>query len=158
MFLADETRTPIPPGIALLSCHVAVWYWARRLAEDRGLVIGVQTPRDLLMRIGSMTGAGQPAMLALPRSGQWDLTAKAQPPVNTVLLWTAGATHSAVVTGDGQITGYNQGFIYGQTPASVLSTITSAQVLPAFKLCYTISETTILKAAAAGQFGQYPRG
>lgn len=157
MFLSDETAVPIPGGIALISCHVAVWYWARRLAEARGLVIGVQTPRDLLIRIGSMTGAGQPAMLALPRSGQWDLSAKHQPPVNTVLLWTGGATHSAVVTGDGRITGYNQGFIYGVTPKSELSTITSAQVLPAFKTVYTISETTILKAAAAGQFGQYPR-
>ncbi len=155
MFLSDQTKVAIPPGIALISCHVAVWYWARRLAEQRGLVIGVLSARDLLMRIGSMTGAGQPAMLALPRSGQWDLNAKHQPPVNTVLLWTSGATHSAVVTGEGQITGYNQGFIYGQTPASVLATITSSQVLPAYRLCHTISETTILKAAAAGQFGVY---
>jgi hypothetical protein len=155
MFLSDETTIPIP-RITLISCHVAVWYWARRVAEDRGLAMGVLTPQELLSRIGSMQGAGQPAMLALPRAGQWDLTAKAQPPVNTVLLWTGGATHSAVVTGDGQITGYNQGFIYGQTPKSVLSTITSAQGLPAFKLCYTISETTIIKAAASGKFGQYP--
>src|SRR5260370_28187221 len=120
MFLSDQTKIAIPPGIALISCHVAVWYWARRLAEQRGLVIGVLSARDLLMRIGSMTGAGQPAMLALPRSGQWDLNAKHQPPVNTQLLWTSGATHSAVVTAAGQINRNNPSPNERQTPASRL--------------------------------------
>jgi len=152
--LAKQTEIQIPP----ITCHVAVWYWARRVAEAHGSAKGgVLEPRDLLIKINEMPNGAQEAMKLLPKSGQWDLKSPLlTPPLDTVLFWGDGATHSAVVTGTARITGYNQGFIYGKTPAPVLTTITTAEILPQYKLCFTIAETTLLAAAAADRFGVYP--
>jgi hypothetical protein len=154
--LAKQTEIQIPP-ITAITCHVAVWYWAWRVAEAQGAVKGVLEPRDLLIKINEMVNGAQEAMKLLPRSGQWDLKSPLlTPPLDTVLFWADGATHTAVVTGTARITGYNQGFIYGKTPAPVLTTITTAEILPQYKLCFTISEKTLLAAAASDRFGVYP--
>jgi len=153
--LAQQTDIQIPP-IVQIKCHIAVWYWARRLAEAQGLVMGgVLDPKALLEKICGMEGGPQEAMKALPKSGQWAL--KMAPPVDTVLFWADKPTHSAVVTGAGQVTGYNQAYLYGQSPVGGLTTIDPSQIFPQFKLCFTIAQMTILKAAAAGRFGVYPR-
>jgi hypothetical protein len=156
--LAKQTEIQIPPGIASITCHVAVWYWARRLAEAQGLVMGgVLEPKALLEKICGMEGGAQEAMKALPRSGQWDLKSPLlTPPIDTVLFWADNSSHSAVVTGTGRITGYNQACLKGLSPVGGFSTITPSEILPQFKLCFTIAEMTILKAAAAGRFGVYP--
>ena len=153
--LAKQTEIQIPP-ITPITCHVAVWYWARRVAEAQGTVKGVLEPRDLLIKINEMPNGPQEAMKLLPKSGQWDLKSPLlTPPLDTVLFWGDGATHTAVVTGTARITGYNQGFIYGQSPAPVPTTITTSEILPQFKLCFTIAEKTLLTAAAADRFGVY---
>jgi hypothetical protein len=148
----------IPDGIASITCHVAVWFWARRLAEVQGMVMGgVLEARDLLIKINDMEGGAQEAMKALPRSGQWDLKSPLlTPPVDTVLFWGDSPTHSAVVTGTGRITGYNQGYLLGQAPVGGFSTITTSEIMIQYKLCFTIAWMTILKAAAAGRFGVFP--
>ena len=156
--LAKQTEIQIPNGIASITCHVAVWYWARRLAEAQGLVMGgVLEPKALLEKIAGMESGPQEAMKALPKSGQWDLKSPLlTPPVDTVLYWADLPTHSAVVTGTGRITGYNQGFLVGQAPVGGFKTITTSEILPQYKLCSTIAWMTVMKAAAAGRFGVYP--
>jgi len=153
--LAKQTEIQIPP-ITPITCHVAVWYWAWRVAEAQGLVKGVLEPRDLLIKINEMPNGAQEAMKLLPKSGQWDLKSPLlTPPLDTVLFWADGATHTAVVTGTARITGFNQGFIYGKTPKPELTTITTAEILPQYKMCFTILEKTILAAATADRFGVY---
>jgi hypothetical protein len=150
MALAARALAPIPsvPGVAL-TCHVAVWYWAAQEAQARGLT-AARAPLATLQNIAGMVGGPQAAMLALARSGNWNFNLVPNtPPTGTVLLWTGGATHSAVVVAANQVRGYSQ---VAQFPAIVnvgLTTGTPAQLGAAHRLVYTIAENTIVTAAGA---------
>jgi len=157
--LTKQTEIPISNNILpSITCHVAVWYWAWRVAEAKGSVKGgVLEDRDLFIKIGGVEKGPQEAMRLLPRSGMWDLKSPLlTPPVDTVLFWDGTPSHSAVVTGTGRITGYNQDCLLGLAPSGKFTTITTSQILPQFKLCFTIAEATILAAAAGNPFGVYP--
>src|SRR5690606_9875760 len=68
------------------------------------------------------------------------------PAPGSVLRWTSGATHSAVVTGVDSIAGYNQGqqFVGAGMGRTVRR---SADVHPAHTAVSIILETTIVNAA-----------
>jgi hypothetical protein len=71
------------------------------------------------------------------------------PPDGTVLLWTTGATHSAVATPAG-ITGYNQPCVF--TPFITVtghSTGAPSQLRFDDRTCETIAAATVVNAAAA---------
>jgi hypothetical protein len=153
--LVEQTQIPILNGITSITGHVAVWYWARRLAEAQGLVMGgVLTPADLLMKICGLKGGPQEAMKALPKSGQWDLKSKAPLPVDTVLYWADSPTHSAVVTGTDQTTGYNQAYLWAGNPVVGLMTISRSQILRQYKLVFTCVDHDP-EGRGGGRFGVY---
>src|SRR5665213_1953855 len=107
MSLVDRALTAIPPALNnYLTCHVATWYWAAEEAAARGLTTA-KLPLVRAGNIGVMAGTAQGAMLALLRNGTWDFRVRGMPPPGMVMLWTNGATHSAISTPSG-ITGYNQ--------------------------------------------------
>lgn len=147
--LADRALVGIPPGAGVaLTCHVATWYWAAQEAQARGLTTP-KAPLRTLQRIAAMPGGPQGAMLALPRSGQWDFNIHPNtPPAGTVLLWTAGATHSAVVTAGGTIRGYNQVAQFAPNITDPgLTTGTPQDLGAVHRQCYTIAENDIVNAA-----------
>ena len=146
--LADRPLTPVPPVPNVgLACHSVTWYWAAQEAQSRNAKFHKEA-LDTLMNIGSMPGGAQAAMLALPRSGSWDFSiTPTTPPAGTVLLWTESPTHSAVVTGPGLITGYNQSCVF-PTKGSSISTGRLPELRADRQRCFTISDTTIVAAAA----------
>jgi hypothetical protein len=139
-----------PPIPAVITCHIAVWFWAAQEAQARGLT-GAKAPGATLARIVAMPGGPQNAMMALPHSGMVNYGAAmppALPAAGTVLRWATGATHSAVVTGPDTITGYNQGSQFvtaigmpGRTQCR------RADMAAGQRICYTIPEATIVNAA-----------
>ncbi|MGH7066697.1 MAG: hypothetical protein ACREFO_20770 [Acetobacteraceae bacterium] len=152
MALAAFAAIAIPavPGMVGITCHQGSWYWAGEEATARGL-----TPaRTPVQRMGNMAGipnGAQNAMLALRRAGRWDfaIVNNALPPAGTVLLWTEGPTHSAVVTAGG-ISGYNQACVFPHLPAlGNYTTCTAAQLAANRRSCFTISEDDIVVQAAA---------
>jgi hypothetical protein len=150
--LASQALTSVPPIGIPLTCHVAVWYWAAQEAQALGLT-GRKAPQKTLQNIAALPVGGGPqaAMMALPRSGLWDFAMiPSTPPAGTVLLWTGGATHVAVVTGNNTIRGYNQ--VVQFNPAIVSTNLTSGRVnelAPAQRVVHTITEATIVNAAGA---------
>ncbi|MGA7312848.1 MAG: hypothetical protein WBX22_02655 [Silvibacterium sp.] len=54
------------------------------------------------------------------------------------------------------MTGTIRASFTAKAPAPVFTTITTAEILPQYKLGFTIAETTILASAAAAAFGVYP--
>lgn len=148
MPLASFAFAPLPSiNVAVpITCHVAVWFWAAQEAQARGLT-GAKAPESTLRRIAAMPGGPQNAMLALPTSGNVVLGPGAfLPAPGSVLRWTSGATHSAVVTGVDSIAGYNQGqqFVGAGMGRTVRR---SADVHPAHTAVSIILETTIVNAA-----------
>jgi len=152
MALATQavTALPVVPGVSL-TCHVATWFWAAQEAQ----ALGLSAPKlagTILGNIATMAPlAAQPAILALPRSGNWDFAiTPGTPPVGSVLLWPLGGTHSAVVSAANAITGYNQGVQipvfhnqFGHTTGS------PAQIAANQRLCTVVAEQTIVARAAA---------
>lgn len=140
---------PVIPGVAL-TCHVATWFWAAQEAQALGLS-AVKPALTTIGNIAAMALPCQAAILALPRSGNWDFAATPNtPPVGCVLLWPLLGTHSAVVTAANAITGYNQGAqlpvfhaMFGHT------TGTPAQLAANQGLCTVIAEGTLVAAAGA---------
>jgi hypothetical protein len=104
--------------------------------------------------MGNLAGLPNPVqeiMLALRRAGKWDFTIvnNALPPAGTVLLWTEGPTHSAVVTAGG-ISGYNQACVFPHLPAlGVHSTCAPVQLAGNRRICFTIAEDDVVARAAA---------
>lgn len=151
MPLAQEATNAIPPvpGVGL-TCHVATWYWAAREAQRLGLT-AAKPSLTTLGNIGGMAVAAQPAMLVLPRAGNWnfDIT-PGTPPAGSVLVWLAGATHSAVVTGPNLITGYNQVQQFQGLGNNTGHTTQPPTALAANqRLCVVIPEDVIVARAGA---------
>lgn len=97
-----------------------------------------------------MPGAPQGAMLALPRVPGGPFNFAAAPPLpaaGTVLLWTGGPTHSAIVTGANAVTSYNQGPCFNVAGNMGHTTVTAADILPGQKLCDQILAADIIHAA-----------
>jgi Domain of unknown function (DUF4157) len=143
--LAFEALAKVPPvPNVTMTCHVATWFWAAQEAQNRGL-----TSRKLAAdRLGDIcTILPQPAMLKLPRAATWDFKKMRRlPPPGTVLLWTAKATHSAVVTPYGAIAGYNQVDVF--TTRDIGLTSCTLDMLDAKSMqCITILEDTIVNTA-----------
>lgn len=131
-----------------ITCHVATWMWAALAAQmsQRG---PRKTPMDLLGDIGAMNPACQPAILQVMRTSTWDFDATpGTPPVGSVLLWTDGATHSAVVSGPNLISGYNQCVQFPVFQGNVGHTHGHPdQIGVGHRQCVVISEATMLEAA-----------
>jgi hypothetical protein len=61
--LAQRAMTPLPPGLtygnppipAVITCHIAVWFWAAQEAQARGLT-NAKAPTATLQRIVAMPG------------------------------------------------------------------------------------------------------
>ena len=157
MALAQRALTPLPnltygnpPIPVAITCHIAVWFWAAQEAQARGLTQN-KAPQTTLQRIIAMPSGPQNAMLALPHVGMVNYAGPAMPalpPIGTVLRWSSGATHSAVVTGGDAIAGYNQGQqfpnVVGQSGRTVCR---RADMAPAHRSCYMIPEATLVNAA-----------
>ncbi|MGH7050298.1 MAG: hypothetical protein ACREE5_06605 [Acetobacteraceae bacterium] len=152
MALAAFAAVGIPavPGLVAITCHQGSFYWAGEEAAARG-----QTPaKTAVQRMNAMVGVPngvQAVMLALRRAGTWDFARvnNALPPAGTVLLWTEGPTHSAIVTAGG-ISGYNQGYVFPHLPAlGNHSTCAPAQLAANRRICFTIAEDDIVARAAA---------
>lgn len=148
MSLAAEATQPLPNVGVQLTCHVATWFWAAQAAQALALT-PIKAGLVTLGNIATMASPAQPAILDLLRYGIWDFaTMHTTPPVGTVLLWTTGATHSAVVTAPGQITGYNQIAQFNIPGNNVGHTVvTPAQLLPNQMQCAFISERLIVAKA-----------
>src|SRR5690606_18955771 len=103
-----------------------------------------------LQNIAGMDPAPQPAMLKVARSGNWDFgRTPATPPDGSVVLWLAGATHSAVVSAAGSITGYNQVVQFPPLQPNVGHTTGQVGQLAANqRVCVVIAEETIVGVAA----------
>lgn len=147
MPLSVAALSPLPM-IALpvpLTCHVAVWFWAAQEAQARGLT-EAKAPQSTLQRIVAMPGGPQTAMMALPATGLLQLTAAALPPPGSVLRWSSGATHSAVVTGADAIAGYNQA---QQFPGAGIGRTVRRRldVHPGHGTAAVLLETTVVTAA-----------
>jgi hypothetical protein len=157
MSLTQQAMTPVPaltygnpPIPAVITCHIAVWFWAALEAQARGLTTR-KTATETLERIVRMPGGAQGAMMALPHVGMADYGVPAPPalpPAGTVLRWSSGATHSAIVTGPDAITGYNQGAqfvsavgIPGRTQCR------GGEMAPGHRACYMIPEVNVINAA-----------
>jgi hypothetical protein len=152
MALAAFAAAAIPaiPGLVAITCHQASFYWAGQEATARG-----QTPpRTPPQRMGNLAGLPNPVQavtLALRRAGRWDFTIvnNALPPAGTVLLWTEGPTHSAVVTAGG-ISGYNQACVFPHLPAlGAYSTCPPGLLAGNRRNCFTIAEDDIVAQAVA---------
>ena len=115
MALGIQARTPIERVRMMAgayTCHMATWYWAAIEAQSRKPA----TKKDLETIIGNinmMPKGPEEAMKDMPKTGTWDFgITPVTPPVGTVLFWPGTkeitTTHSAIVTGKDQITGYNQ--------------------------------------------------
>ncbi len=139
---------PAVPGVAL-TCHVATWFWAAQEAQALGLSTA-KAPMTTIMNIAGMAVAPQAAILALPRAGNWNFAiTPATPPTGSVLLWTLGATHSAVVGGNNLITGYNQVAQFPALHGQIGRTsATPAQLAANQRICVVISEGTTIVARA----------
>jgi hypothetical protein len=129
---------------------VATWFWAATEAQNLGLSTA-KAPLTTLQNIVAMNPAAQAAILAIPSAGNWNFNLVPNtPPAGTVLVWPAGGTHSAIVTANDQITGYNQG---AQLPLFVNNTgRTNGRVSELGanqKQCHTVSEAAIVAQAAA---------
>ena len=147
MPLAAQSLNPIPPVGVPLTCHVAVWYWAAQQAQAQGLTPHKATLATL-QNIAGIANGPQGAMLALVRSGNWNINVLPQtPPAGTVLLWTGGATHSAVVSGNNAIRGYNQVAQFPAINHVGLTTGTINEIGAAHRQVFTIAENTIVTAA-----------
>lgn len=114
MSLSTEAISKIPRLIGLNpTCHVATWYWAAQTAQRAKLSTAKNTTKTIHNISAMAPLAAQQALIGLantPGIGTWDFALfPSMPPVGSVLVWTAGATHSAVVTGEDQLHGYNQG-------------------------------------------------
>lgn len=150
MALAQQALTPLPtvPGV-ILTCHVAVWYWAAQEAQARNLT-GTKAPLTTLQRIAAMPAGPQNAMMALPHIATINLTL-ALPPLPArghVLRWASGATHSAIVTGPDAITGYNQGQQFPAVAGNAGRTVCRRnEVHVAHGVCAILSENDIVHAA-----------
>lgn len=134
---------------APLSCHVAVWYWAKQQASRESSTFPPETLATAF-RIAAMREGPQNAMLRVRRSGHWDfnLMGGALPPIGTVLLWEQSPTHSAIVTEHG-ITGYNQVCVFASNVTSRgYSHGQPRHILHGFRICVTIDEKDIIEAAA----------
>jgi hypothetical protein len=149
MSLADRALTAIPAALNnYLTCHVATWFWAAEEATARGLT-GAKQPLIRAGNIGALPTGAQTAMTNLVRVGTWDFNAQGMPAPGMVMLWTVGATHSAISTPAG-ITGYNQACVFA--PYIVHHGYTMglpAQVQAAKRVCYLIATDTVVNAAAA---------
>lgn len=131
---------PIP-----LTCHVAVWFWAALEAQGRGLV-GHKTTIERLKAICSIPVGPQVAMLALPRIGDRNYTwSSTLPTVGTVMVWTSGATHSAVALSN-KIAGYNQGQQFGIIDHRY-TLCTVNQLLEEHKKVHFVREEVVVTAA-----------
>ena len=144
MSLAQHVGPIYNPPVPL-TCHVAVWFWAALEAQGRGLV-AQKTTRDRLIAICSIPVGPQQAMLNLPRIGDrnyaWSSTL---PAVGTVMVWTSGATHSAVALSN-KIAGYNQCQQFGVVDrAYTLCTVN--QLVAGQKKVYFVREDIIVAAA-----------
>jgi hypothetical protein len=151
MTLQDQAIVAVPPTVppVPITCHVAVWFWAAQEAQAQGLT-GAKAPQATLQRIAAMPGAPQGAMLALPRVPGVAFNFAAAPPLpaaGTVLLWTGGPTHSAIVTGPNALTSYNQGPCFNVGGNMGYTTVTAADNLPGQNLCYQILAADIVHAA-----------
>lgn len=146
MSLGMRALTPIGGFPAALTCHVATWYWATLEAVSLGLTsakgIGARAGN-----IATMPNGPQRAILAMPRSGTWDL-AGGLPASGSVLLWDALPTHSAVVTAQG-ITGYNQGCVAGGALGAGHTSLQVADLGGGFRTCHLVTEMDIVRAAGA---------
>lgn len=111
MSLATEALQALPnvPGLNP-TCHIATWYWAAQVAQKSGRT-AAKSPTKTMHNIAAMAPAAQQAILNLANAaGTWNFgVTPSMPPPGSVLVWTGGGTHSAVVTGADQIHGYNQG-------------------------------------------------
>lgn len=151
MPLAARAAVAIPavPGVPQIFCHVATWFYAAREAQALGLSANT-TPAQTIQNIAGMNPGAQPAMTALAqKAGTWDFNhIAATPPDGSVLYWEAHPTHSATVTGNLAITGYNQGVQWlgaglGHTTNAPANLVVNQKVVK------VISEATIVARAAA---------
>ena len=93
------------------TCHVATWYWAAQAAQRAGLC-GAKSTRKTIDNVFAMAPrAAQEAILHIAEAAAtWNFNQfPSMPPAGSVLVWPEGGTHSAVVTGDNLLHGYNQG-------------------------------------------------
>jgi len=138
MSFADQACNDVP--LPNITCHPATWYWAALEANG---------PLPALTRaanIGSLRGGSQFDMLELPRAGAWNFDTQGMPGLGVVMLWTAGSSHSAVVTVKG-ISGYNQSCV-AAVPHNNHTFVRPADLKPTARTCFLILPQTILGAAA----------
>lgn len=147
MTLATEAANPIPPTPgANPACHAATWFWAAKVAQ--AATGNNKTTLETLGNIASMNPSAQVAMGQLAQSGTWDFTKTPNtPPDGSVLYWPDGNTHSAVVTGNGQIHGYNQSTQFNNIPNTGHNAASPNDLKPDQTTCKVISEATIVAEA-----------
>jgi hypothetical protein len=150
MPLAARSTIAVPavPGVGM-TCHAATWFWAAKEAQ----ALRLSAPKTDLVTLGNVGAMqAQVQMLALVgpgRSSFWDFAiVPTTPPDGSVLIWTGGATHSAVVSAPNAVTGYNQPV---QFPGVGVGHTTNAPAALAAHLrrCVVISDDAIIAAAAA---------
>jgi hypothetical protein len=138
--LADQLKEIQVLTIPIL-CHTAVWFWAAQEAGTKN------DPKEVILRISDLPA--QPKMLALIQFGPWDFDSHLTTPApGTVLVWEEGPTHSAVVTKQGAIAGYNQGCIFPESVGHIGFSIIRWEGLgKAHRRCQVVLETRIVQAA-----------
>ena len=126
-------------------CHTATLYWI--LQENAG---GGRDPIETLMAIGGLTPGAQVRFGDMQKSGTWDFTiTPSTPPVGTVLYWPQTPTHTAVVTGANQISGYNQNCVFTTAAAgTIYATCTPNAIRQGMTRCNTIAEDISLAFGA----------
>ncbi len=149
MPLANQVAQIPPIPQVEYACHSAVWYWAAQEAQALQYTT-VKTQETTLGNIVAIPNGPMAAMNGLPRGAALNLADPnlVLPPAGTVLLWTDGAGHAAVVTGPNQISGYNQiaQFVVPGNDRG-FTQMAPAAVKPATAVCYPITEDNIVKTA-----------
>lgn len=149
MTLAARSLVPVPaiPGVGM-TCHSSTWFWAAKEAQ----ALGRSTAKTDLVTLGNIgVMQAQQQMLALVgpgRSANWDFSkVGVTPPPGSVLIWTSGATHSAVMSAANSISGCNQPV---QFPGVGTGHTTNAPGALAAnqRMCVVVSEAAIIAAAA----------
>lgn len=149
MSLAQQALLPLPNVGVPLTCHVATWFWAATEAQALGLS-SAKSPRSILQNIVAMNPAAQPEILLLPKSGNWNFNlTPVTPPAGSVLIWPTGGTHSAIITGNNAISGYNQGVQFPAFIPNIGLTCARVNQLSANHMqCIVVAENTIVAKAA----------
>ncbi len=133
-----NTQAPLP-----IFCHTATLYWI--LQENAG---GGLDPDATVIAAANLMP--QAFFTDTAKSGTWNFAiTPSTPPVGTVLFWPQHPTHTAIVTGANQISGYNQSVVFaGAGAGPAYATCAPAAINPGLSECKTIGEAQVLAAAA----------